>query len=101
MEGGARAAMDRAHAATPRAKAATMLLTRCCHRGHRERRDRRQLVRDDPRTDEAGQHSVGGRCGLLLIIAWSNVQRSAINHAAKRGFSSVGWYEPSYGLSKC
>ena len=54
MEGGARAAMDRAHAATPRAKAATMLLTRCCHRGHRERRDRRQLVRDDLRSDEGG-----------------------------------------------
>ena len=60
-----------------------MLLTRCSHRGHRERLDRCQLVRDDLRSDEEGGHNVGGRCGLLLIIAWSHVQRSAIYRAAK------------------
>ena len=75
-------------------------LTRCCHRGHRERRDRCQLVRDDLRSDEEGGHNVGGRCALLLIIAWSHVQRSAIYRAAKSWLPSVGWYEPSYGLSK-
>ena len=52
-------------------------------RWHRERRDRRQLVRDDLRSDEGGGRDVGGRCGLLLIIAWRHVQRYAIDRAAK------------------